>query len=727
MDLKERLLRHRKDNRWIIGGLGGLLLVLSAIYYLIGRSRDLPPELVTNRVLLLAIGYVNLVLILTIAFILLRNFFKLLVERQNKILGSKFRTRLVATYVLLSLLPVLLLFLYGSRLLEGWVDRWFDEPAIKKVAEQGFAVAQELTRHIEETNLLEARRALEEIRSAELMRPERRPALSRRLQSQLTELDLDYLAIYKGNDLVHAVLSPQSGLRQLPDTLDRYMRQAIEQGEAVWSQAPPGGSGRLILAAISATGADGAVSVVVAGTLLAPDLAAASEQVIQAYQGYRQLEVQKGDIEATYRLTLLMVTLLILLVTTWVGQYLARRVTVPIEALAEGTRRLSEGDLDYRVEVSAEDELGVLVESFNRMTAELKRNKEELVDANRRLDEERAVIAAVLENVAAGVVAVDPHCLILTCNRAALKMLNQREEQVTGRPVAEVWKDPERRKLAKLFEEDAGPTGRLTRSLRLLLGLEWKNFDAKVRIMRDEDGAVSGRVMVIEDLTQLIKAQQMGAWNEAARRIAHDIKNPLTPIKLTAERLLMKYRQSDPDLGKILEEGVELIGREVESMKGMVDEFSRFARMRPPQPSQTDVEELLRETLPLYEGLKPGVEIESRVGEGAETALVDREQIKRVLINLLDNAIEATPSPGAVSVAVSRANANLQIEVSDTGDGIPADAREKLFLPHYSTKRRGSGLGLAIVNRIVNEHHGTVRVESNEPRGTTFRIELPQG
>jgi two-component system nitrogen regulation sensor histidine kinase NtrY len=727
MDLKERLLRHRKDNRWIIGGLGGLLLVLSAIYYLIGRSRDLPPELVTNRVLLLAIGYVNLVLILTIAFILLRNFFKLLVERQNKILGSKFRTRLVATYVLLSLLPVLLLFLYGSRLLEGWVDRWFDEPAIKKVAEQGFAVAQELTRHIEETNLLEARRALEEIRSAELMRPERRPALTRRLQSQLTELALDYLAIYKGNDLVHAVLSPQSGLRQLPDTLDRYMRQAIEQGEAVWSQAPPGGSGRLILAAISATGADGAVSVVVAGTLLAPDLAAASEQVIQAYQGYRQLEVQKGDIEATYRLTLLMVTLLILLVTTWVGQYLARRVTVPIEALAEGTRRLSEGDLDYRVEVSAEDELGVLVESFNRMTAELKRNKEELVDANRRLDEERAVIAAVLENVAAGVVAVDPHCLILTCNRAALKMLNQREEQVTGRPVAEVWKDPERRKLAKLFEEDAGPTGRLTRSLRLLLGLEWKNFDAKVRIMRDEDGAVSGRVMVIEDLTQLIKAQQMGAWNEAARRIAHDIKNPLTPIKLTAERLLMKYRQSDPDLGKILEEGVELIGREVESMKGMVDEFSRFARMRPPQPSQTDVEELLRETLPLYEGLKPGVEIESRVGEGAETALVDREQIKRVLINLLDNAIEATPSPGAVSVAVSRANANLQIEVSDTGDGIPADAREKLFLPHYSTKRRGSGLGLAIVNRIVNEHHGTVRVESNEPRGTTFRIELPQG
>jgi two-component system nitrogen regulation sensor histidine kinase NtrY len=727
MDLKERLLRHRKDNRWIIGGLGGLLLLLSVIYYLIGRSRDLPPELVTNRVLLLAIGYVNLVLILTIAFVLLRSFFKLLVERKSRILGSKFRTRLVATYVLLSLLPVVLLFLYGSRLLEGWVDRWFDEPAIEQVAKQGEVVAQELNRRIESRNLELSSRVLEQIRSAELMRPERQPALTRHLQDQINELGLDYLALYKGNDLVHAVLRPQSGLRQLPDTLDRYMRRAIEQGEAAWSQAPPAGGGRLILAAISTPTADDAVAVMVAGTLLGPELAEASEHAIQAYQGYRQLEVQKGDIEATYRLTLLMVTLLILLVTIWVGEYIARRVTVPIEALAEGTRRLSDGDLDYRVEVSAGDELGMLVESFNRMTTDLKRNKEELVDANRRLAEERAVIAAVLENVAAGVVSVDPNGQILTCNRAALKMLNQRQEQVTGRPVTEVWKDPERRKLAKLFEDDAGSTGRLTRSLRLLLGLEWKNFDVKVRIMRDEAGEVSGRVMVLEDLTQLIKAQQMAAWNEAARRIAHEIKNPLTPIKLSAERLLMKYRQGDPDLGKALEEGVELIGREVESMKVMVDEFSRFARMRPPQPSPTDIEELLKETLPLYEGLKPGVAIRSSIGDGAGTAMVDREQIKSVLINLLDNAVEATPAPGEVSVSVSRANGNLQIEVADTGKGIPADAHEKLFLPHYSTKRRGSGLGLAIVNRIVNEHHGTVRVESNEPQGTVFRIELPQG
>ncbi|MDX1501217.1 MAG: ATP-binding protein [Thermoanaerobaculia bacterium] len=728
MDLRERLLSRRKDSRWIFGGLAGLLLVLSAIYYLIGRGRQLPADLVTNRLLLLAIWYVNLVLIIVIAFVLLRNLFKLLVERHYKILGSKLRTKLVMTFIGLSLLPVLLLFFYGSRLLEGWIDRWFDEPAIERVAANGHAVTQELNRRIEADNLREARKVLEEIRELDLTDPQKRPRLARRLQRLLNELELDYLAVYNGLEFVHAVLRPQSGLREPPRPLDRHLRAALIEGQTAWSQTPAEGGGRLFLTGVSDRPPPGQPGpIVIAGATQPADLARASEQLVAAYQGYRQLEVQKDDIETTYRLTFLMVTLLILLMTSWVGNYLARRVTVPIEALAAATRRLSEGDLSYRVDVPADDELSVLVASFNQMTADLKRNEEALVAANRRLAEERSLIAAVLENVAAGVISVDEEGRILTCNRAALKMLGQREARVAGRAAGEVWRDPERRKLMALLEEDPGPSGRLTRSLRLLIGLEWKNFEAKVRTMRDDEGRLSGRVMVIEDLTELIKAQRMAAWNEAARRIAHEIKNPLTPIRLSAERLLMKYRQRDPELGRALEEGVALIGREVEAMKSMVDDFSRFARMRPPQPSQTDVSQLIAETVKLYQGLKSGVEVRSVIAPDARTALVDREQIKRVLINLLDNALEATPAPGEVSISASSANGNLRIEVADTGDGIPADAREKLFLPYFSTKGRGSGLGLSIVDRIVSEHHGTVRVEPNEPRGTVFRIELPRG
>jgi two-component system nitrogen regulation sensor histidine kinase NtrY len=232
-------------------------------------------------------------------------------------------------------------------------------------------------------------------------------------------------------------------------------------------------------------------------------------------------------------------------------------------------------------------------------------------------------------------------------------------------------------------------------------------------------------VLVLEDLTELIKAQQLAAWNEAARRIAHEIKNPLTPIRLAAERMLKKHRQGDPGLARALEEGVEIIVREVTTLQGMVDEFSRYARMPRPQPSRVDLPRLIGETLHLYRNLKPGVAVEACLAGGLEGIWLDGEQIKRALINLLDNAVEATEAPGQVTVGAEVRDGHLALRVADTGRGIPAEAKEKLFLPYFSTKGRGTGLGLAIVHRIVTDHHGSIRVEDNSPRGTIFTVELP--
>jgi two-component system nitrogen regulation sensor histidine kinase NtrY len=233
--------------------------------------------------------------------------------------------------------------------------------------------------------------------------------------------------------------------------------------------------------------------------------------------------------------------------------------------------------------------------------------------------------------------------------------------------------------------------------------------------------------VVLEDLTELIQAQQLAAWSEAARRVAHEIKNPLTPIRLAAERLLRKHAEGDPQLGQALEDSVEIIVREVETMKRMVDEFSRFARMPRPQPAEVDMERLLEETLHLYRDLKPGVEVAGEVAPAARQARLDGEQIKSALINLLDNAVEATAAPGQVEVRVAARDGHLEIQIADTGPGIPPEAKSKLFLPYFSTKGRGTGLGLAIVHRIVTDHHGTIRVDDNRPRGTVFTIALPQG
>ncbi|HSL81731.1 MAG TPA: ATP-binding protein, partial [Thermoanaerobaculia bacterium] len=446
----------------------------------------------------------------------------------------------------------------------------------------------------------------------------------------------------------------------------------------------------------------------------------------------------KDTLKGSHILLFLLGTLLILLASSWVGLYLARRITVPIQALAEGTERIGRGDLDHRVEVEADDELGVLVRSFNRMTGELKRNREviersnrDLVEANARLAEERALIAAVVDNVAAGVIACDPEGRILTCNEAALTMLRQGRDEVVGRPAREAWSDPERSKLAALLEEEsvaAAPGVSAAREIQLVLGGEWKSFEVKVTPMAPSGtapGELGGSVVVLEDLTELIKAQQLAAWNEAARRIAHEIKNPLTPIRLAAERILQKHRRRDPDLGEALESGVEILLREVAAMQAMVDEFSRFARMPRPQPSRVDLGKLVEETVPLYRGLKPGVEVSARVEPGAEELMADPEQLKRALINLLDNALEATEAPGRVTVRASTADGHAELAVTDTGRGIPASAKDKLFLPYYSTKGRGTGLGLAIVHRIVSDHRGTIRVEDNAPKGTVFTVELP--
>ena len=519
--------RYLKDSRWIVAGLALLLIALTSIYYFIQRSRELPSALVTNRVLLFVLWNIDLLLILAILFGFFRNLFKLVVERQTGILGSKLKTKLIATYVLLSLIPVLLLFGYGTQLLSGWIERWFDEAAIKRVAEQGYAVAEGLRGQLSEWNLKNAERAHEAIGGMDLTDARRRPQLDSRLQQLRSELDVDYLAVYADTRFVHAVVLPQAGLRQLPQIGERFLLAALRRGQDERFLDLPGSQGHMVLTAVAEplpedpsqpTGDDQtapARAVVVAGTLVDPELATQSAELIEAFQGYRQLEARKPEIETAYRLIFLMVTLVILLATLWVGWYLARRITVPIEAVAEGTRRLSEGDLDYRVEVPADDELGVLVNSFNLMTEELQRNKQDLLGANQRLQDERALIAAVLENVAAGVISVDDAGRILVFNRAALKMLHLDREAISGLTIQEAWADGELAKLRELFEREPGAAGRFTRTLRLVLGGQLKTFEAKLRTMRDNQGQVSGRVMVLEDLTELIQAQQRAAWHDA--------------------------------------------------------------------------------------------------------------------------------------------------------------------------------------------------------------------
>src|SRR3954463_301291 len=454
MGLRQKIVHNRKNYRVLLGGLAALLLLFTALYYMAQRGRDLPAELVTNRVLLFVLWYVNVLLTLIILFVLLRNLTKLLIERRHRVLGSTFKFKLVATYVGLSLIPVLVLFAIATELLRGSMDRWFNTP-VAPALERGNAVAQALYDQIERTNLRDAGRAAREIQSIDLDDPQQRPRLDRRLKLLLGELGLTTVEIFAGQDFVSGFIDPQSGLPDLPDVDRSLLEQTAREGTATAVLTPTGTRGSLLVAAVARPDhpAGKPPAVLVVGTLLDPGITAQRQKLVEDYQAYRQLVVQKDALRASHMLLFVMVTMVILLASSWTGLYLARRVTLPIQALAEGTRRISGGDLSHRVEVEADDELGVLVSSFNRMTGELASSKDllergnrELTASNERLAAERALIAAVLENVAAGVVSIDSQGRIFTCNGAALDMLRQQEEDVVGRPFEAAWGDPDRRR-----------------------------------------------------------------------------------------------------------------------------------------------------------------------------------------------------------------------------------------------------------------------------------------
>jgi two-component system nitrogen regulation sensor histidine kinase NtrY len=741
VDLREKLHQHRKDNRLIFGGLAAVFVVFALIYFFLKRGQGLPIQLATNNILLFVLWYINIVLILAILFILVRSFFKLLLERKNRILGSKFKTKLVFTAIALSLIPVLILFPFATQLIVSSFDTWFKLP-IDDVLSQTDEIVVYLADEIENNSQRAACLALDRLIGFELSDLGQQPALQNEMRRLRAELDTDYLAVFDGLEQIHGTANLERGFSRVPDLRGqtRLLEEALARGRGVQRvDSPDGQGGPLVLAACAGARPQALVSgeepageplrpsqtVVVTGRLIPRNLAANSDSLRLAYQQYKQFAVSREQIQNAYLQNLLMVTLLVILAFSSIGLRLARRITQPIQALVDGTRRIRAGDLDHQVEVEVDDELGVLVGAFNSMTGQLKSNKELVESANRELSAAHRRLATVLQNVAAGVIAIDASGEILTCNGAALAILSQHENEVVGRPMREAWADPERGKIVALLDEDLSAGGQIRRQIQLVAGGVWKTLEVKVTWLPDPEARPGGRVVVLEDLTELIHAQKMATWNEVARRIAHEIKNPLTPIQLTAERLLRRFEAGDPKLGETLEQGVATIVREVGSLKTMVDEFSRFARMPRPAPRDVEVDKLFAELVSLHRDIKKGVALRAEVGEGAAVASFDPEQLKALLINLIDNAIEATDAPGEIVLRSSRRGQTIVLEVADTGRGISVADKEKIFLPYFSTKGRGSGLGLSIVHRIVADHHANIEVGDNLPRGSIFSIEIP--
>jgi len=735
--------RPFKDNtRLLLVGILVLVGALAGLLTLANRSATLAPDFLTE-VVLYALSITNLTMLVVLAFVLARNIVKLIVERRRALPFARFRAKLVAVLLGMTLIPAVLVLIVGSELIRTSVDRWFNAP-MDEVLSTANAIAGDYYQERQHLVSAQARQLADALAAVDLGSGNLQAVRDLVTPSVLQERArlVEVYRVTPGRTSLPAVMpvvdvvSPSISIGYTRASADRLAeRIAAGTGES-WVIERAAGGAELVRAAVPIRSSPkGPVrGVVVASDSLSGQFAARARQMTNAYEDYQQMRVLKQPLAGVYLSFFLTLTLMILVSATWMGLYLAKRITRPVQMLSTAAREIGAGHLDHRVVPETTDEFGSLIDAFNSMAGELAASRRRLersaVDLERKhhdVESRRRYVETILDRIATGVLSVDAAGRIGTVNSAAGRMLGI-DASTSGLPMTTVLNRAELKPLSILLDEASRSRGEI-RPQELALARDGREMHLAVMTtpLQREDGVSEGMVVVFDDVTPLIRAQKVAAWREVARRLAHEIKNPLTPIQLCAERLRRHFGGAAEQTRRLVDECTSTIVGEVESLKGLVDEFSQFARMPVPRAVPTDLLALLTEALALYNGIFTAVEIRRHFEEPLPTVSVDSEQIRRVIINLVDNAIEATDQRGVIDVEAhhDRVNNLVRVVVADDGPGIPPAEREKLFLPYYSTKRRGSGLGLAIVRRIVAEHGGSIDVSDNTPRGTRFAIELP--
>ena len=743
--------RPFRDNpRLILLGIVVLIVALVAMVRLADQSTELNPDFL-SEVVLYALSAADLTMLVALVFVLARNIVKLVVERRRGLPFSRFRAKLVLALLGLTVVPSVLVLIVGSELIRSSTEKWFSQP-IDDVLTAATRIAQDYYRDREANVAGHASRIAREIPVAAVAAGDL-DAVRRAIEAEVTQGRVGLVEVYRARGrgsatevtplvAVEATGLPLAGVRASGDRL----ASAIASGTAgPHAPEPLEGGGELVRAGATVLDSNGRVAgVVLASDYLSGESAKHARQVIEAYQNRSQLQALRRPIRGIYLTLFVMMTLMILVSATWTGLYLAKRITRPVQRLAAGAREIGAGHLDHRIEPETRDEFGQLVEAFNAMAGELatsqrklEHSRRDLERKNLQLDERRQYIETVLERIATGVVSLGPDGQIETINTAALRLLEV-DRSVIGSRAEDVCQREDLKPLQTLLRQSrstaSAPAAQEIAILRD--GRELHLAAAATPLLRD-DGCVGGAVLVFDDVTPLIRTQRVAAWRDVARRLAHEIKNPLTPIQLCAERMRRHFSSAPEPARALVDECTSTIVGEVESLKDLVDEFAQFARMPAPRATPTDLNAVLEETLGLYNGLFQEIRIVRKFAADLPAVRVDLEQIRRVVINLVDNAVEALGGSSAqdrpdgrpptivVETRHDRGNGVARVVVSDNGPGIPPADRDKLFMPYYSTKRRGSGLGLAIVRRIIAEHGGSIEVADNVPTGTVFTIDLP--
>ncbi|MBO0910617.1 MAG: HAMP domain-containing protein [Acidobacteria bacterium] len=720
----------KKRKRLILFLASGSFLLFAIL--LSESSFDLPfinPSTTEQTVFLAALSALVFLLFVTLTFVLARNLIKVFAERRLGVLGSKFRTRLVVGSLLLSFLPVIVMFWFAYGLMNRSIERWFSTP-VEEVRQDTALMSRLLANYAAENARTEA--------AAIASAPETERAYEgRNFSGVLNEFHMREATLQGG--FAVAILSgdAEASFRApapwpllkakvpLPAASTEPEHIAWNGIEYVVGRSPVGDSGEILVA-----------------MPLPANFTEARKQLEASQNRYLELARERRTVRRTYMVFLWWITGMVLFASMWLALYLSRLVTRPVVALAEATQEISRGNLDYRVEVPAADELGDLVRSFNQMAGELATNRRkletashELSAANSELEQRRRHIETILESIPTGVLSLDAQFRVRHVNQALLRMLHPSE--TSEAPSALIGARLEDLFASEVFDElehllrRAERMGTTTTQMEFAVQRSHLHVALTVATLEYERRRI-GYVVVFEDLSDLLRAQTQAAWREVARRVAHEIKNPLTPIALSADRIL-RHLDRGATIGAasvdVVRSCAATISSSVETVRNLVNEFATLARFPAAEPEPANINVIVESALAMFDGRVDGIHMRTHFSSDLPQVMADSDAMKRAIANLVDNAAEAVEDSPVKEIEVSTAliptNDAVEISVSDSGPGVTEETKERLFLPYFSTKKRGTGLGLAIVSRIIEDHHGSIRVEENQPAGARFIIELP--
>ncbi len=710
--------------------LGAALLLAIMISQASFNLKFITPD--SNQQLLFFAGLSGLIFFLFVALTLVlgRNLLKLYAERRQGVVGSKFRTRLVVVSLLLSFLPVIALFWFSYGLMNRSIDKWFSQP-VEEVRADTAAIASLISDYAGQNATTEAQAIAQSDEVAKAFANRNFAAALEKFHEHETTLQGGFvLALSDGND--EASLSTPAPWAAMKDHFPLQQALRGEHPHFLWNQtnyivgAAPVGKGAIVVA-----------------MPLPAKFVETEKQIQESQQRYIELARQRKLVRRTYIGFLLLLTVLVLFASTWLALFLSKLVNRPVAALAAGTEAISKGQLDYRVDIRATDELAELVQSFNSMAEQLESSRRqidassrEVGAANEALERRRRYIETILESIPTGVISIDATRRVTLVNAALLRMLfPDRSEYanpaaLANRPLGDLLPGDVLADLEPLLRR-ADRMGMTAATLELTLPRATLNVAVTAAALEHGSERL-GYVLVFEDLSDLLRAQKQAAWREVARRVAHEIKNPLTPIALSAERIhrhLSRGGALDENSQSVIRACAETIGNAVETVRALVDEFAVLARFPASHPQSASLNSLVESALVLFNGRLEGIRVHTELATDLPNVMADPEAIKRAIANLVDNAAEAMREALlreiTISTSLVASRDAVELVVADTGHGVSREVKERLFLPYFSTKQRGTGLGLAIVSRIIEDHHGSIRVEENKPMGSRFVVELP--